>query len=142
MSAPNCNCGSGLWATIGINLVSSGIFLCLCFLGTAVLGWWFGLSWPWEKAKRKAFMKDLEAANVKLAKTAEGKRLKTAERKLGEEVVLRAEEKKGLMSRIALEEKKVSDLQKELEEAKAMGFVSASGLGAAGPSTVRKRNPS
>ena len=83
MSAPNCNCGSGLWATIGINLVSSGIFLCLCFLGTAVLGWWFGLSWPWEKAKRKAFMKDLEAANVKLAKTAEGKRLKTAERKLG-----------------------------------------------------------
>jgi hypothetical protein len=45
------------------------------------LGWWFGLSWPWEKAKRKAFMKDLEAANVKLAKTAEGKRLKTAERK-------------------------------------------------------------
>jgi hypothetical protein len=75
-------------------------------------------------------MKDLEAANVKLAKTAEGKRLKTAERKLGEEVVLRAEEKK------------VSDLQKELEEAKAMGFVSASGLGAAGPSTVQKRNPS
>lgn len=92
--------------------------------------WRFGWSWPWKRAEKKALIEDLEAANAKLAKTEEGRRLRVAQRRLGEEVVLRAEEKK------------ISDLQKELEEAKAMGFVSASGLGAAGPSTLRKRNPS
>ncbi|KAH6839782.1 hypothetical protein B0T12DRAFT_363470 [Alternaria alternata] len=142
MSAPNCNCGSGLWATIGINLVSSGIFLCLCLLGTAVLGWRFGLSWPWEKAKREALVKDLEAANVKLANDEAVGRMKRAENELGREKWLRADEKDALQKQIAAWEKKVSDLQKELGEAEAMGFVTASGLGAAGPSTLRKRNPS
>jgi len=104
--------------------------------------WRFGWSWPRKRAEKNALIEDLEAANAKLAKTEEGRRLRVAQRRLGEEVVLRAEEKNGLMSRIALEEKKISDLQKELEEAKAVGFVSASGLGAAGPSTLRKRNPS
>lgn len=133
MSACICNCGPGLWATIGINLASSGIFLCLCLLGTAVLGWRFGLSWPWEKAKREALVEDLEAANSRLANNVARSRREVVMSGLAEE------RHEGDAARL---EKKISDLRKELEEAKAMGFVSASGPGAAGPSTLRKRNPS
>ena len=68
--------------------------------------------------------------------------MKRAENELGREKWLRADEKDALQKQIAAWEKKVSDLQKELGEAEAMGFVTASGLGAAGPSTLRKRNPS
>ncbi|CAI9631047.1 unnamed protein product [Alternaria burnsii] len=138
MSACICNCGSGLLATIGTNVLSSGIFLCLCLLGTYVFGWWFGLSWPWEKAKRKAMVDDLEAANLKSVR----RRRDSVEGALGREVVMAAiaeDRHQGDATRL---KKKISDLRKELEEAKAMGFVSESGLGAAGPSTVRKRNPS
>lgn len=106
------------------------------------MGWRFGLSWPWEKAKREALVEDLEAANSRLANNVARSRREEVEGRLGREVVMSglAEERhEGDAARL---EKKISDLRKELEEAKAMGFVSASGLGAAGPSTLRKRNPS
>ena len=49
--------------------------------------WRFGWSWPWKRAEKKALIEDLEAANAKLAKTEEGRRLRVAQRRLGEEVV-------------------------------------------------------
>lgn len=95
-----------------------------------------------EEGREKGLDRGPRGGQCQVGKDGGGAEVEGGAEEVGEEVVLRAEEKNGLLSRIALEEKKISDLQKELEEAKAMGFVSASGLGAAGPSTLRKRNPS
>ena len=85
MSVCDCarDCGSGpQWSGIWVNLASDSIFFCLCLLVTVCV-WRFGWSWPRKRAEKKALIEDLEAANAKLAKTEEGRRLRVAHRRLG-----------------------------------------------------------
>jgi hypothetical protein len=91
---------------------------------------------------------DIERANIELGDAALQRRLKLAEEKLGRELVMSDIARQGHETQVKLLMKKISEQRKELDEAKAKGFVSASGLGAGvgvgvgGPSTVRKRIPS
>jgi hypothetical protein len=136
------------WSRIPVNLTSDTIFFSACILGALVFAWWLGWSWPWQRAERMALVHDIERANIELGGAALQRRLKLAEEKLGREVVMSDIAKRGLKAQVDLLEKRISELRKELDEAKAMGFVSASGLGAGvgvevgDPSTIQKRIPS
>jgi hypothetical protein len=136
------------WSSISVNLTSDTIFFSTCILGALVFAWWLGWSWPWQKAERRALVHDIERANIELGDAALQRRLKLAEEKLGRKMVMSDIARQGHKKQVDLLEKNISELRKELDEAKAKGFVSASGLGAGvgvevgGPSTVRKRIPS
>jgi hypothetical protein len=136
------------WSSIPVNLTSDTIFFSACILGALVFAWWLGWSWPWQKAERKALVHDIERANIELGDAALQRRLKLAEEKLGRELVMSDIARQGHETQVKLLMKKISEQRKELDEANAKGFVSASGLGAGvgvgvgGPSTVRKRIPS
>ncbi|KAI0615484.1 hypothetical protein TUN199_00447 [Pyrenophora tritici-repentis] len=106
------------WTSIPVNLTSDTIFFCAGLLCAAVSVWLLKCSWPWKKAEKAELIHDLERAKIELGDAALQQRLRGAEERLGRELVLTDNAKKGHEAEVEQLEKKISDLRKELDEAK------------------------